>query len=139
MWTIKSVSRDNQQACVVNEFGTEAWFSWCLIRREKEIRETERMNAALAIQACDIQDAGGCRSYLDTNQAREIAGLLAMQVEAYEAAAGKLDGDLGDAAVAACEMKETAESLVQLAVDMRNHRQGRQTYTNAATDGRWRD
>lgn len=138
MWTVKFVSRDNSQACAVNEASEEVWFTWYLVKREQNIRDAERMNATTALKACDIQDAGGCRSYLDTSRARDLAGLLLMQVDAYETTAK--GNDLGEAAVASCEMQDTARDLVQLAVDMRNHREGGRThYGNAATDGRWRD
>lgn len=140
MWTVKFVSRDNEQACAVNEEGDEVWFTWYLAKIEGALRDCERLNATNAIHACNAQKAGGCRSYLDAevDHARDMAGLLLMQIDACEQAIA--ENNLGDVAVASCEMKDTARDLVQLHVNLRNHNEAsRVHYGNAATDGRWRD
>lgn len=120
MWTTKYLDRRGDQTSAVDENGEEVWYVWSGLRNEAALRDEAKQNASIALRACDAQEAGGPRSYLaaDVLRVREIAGLLATQVEAVETAIAT--NDIAAAAVASCEMKDTAKELVAFAVAARD-------------------
>ncbi len=138
MWTTKYFDRRGDQTSAVDENGEEVWYTWPGLHDETPLRAAERQNAEIAVKACDIQEAGGCRSYLadDLPRVREIAGLLVMQLDAVEKAIAA--NDIAAAAVASCEMKDTARDLVAFAVAQRDAIE-RHVRAAVRQEGRFRD